>query len=48
MDKPNPVRVYEALARILERKYQVKISYTLINKSKGENHEHDCDRIASR
>jgi hypothetical protein len=31
-NKPNPARVYEALARILERKHQVKISYTLTNK----------------
>lgn len=31
-NKPNPTRIYEALARIMERKYQVKISYTLTNK----------------
>ena len=36
-NQPNPARIYEALAKILERKYQVKISYTLKNKSKGEN-----------
>ncbi len=26
---PNPDRVYAALAKILERKYSVKITYTL-------------------
>lgn len=29
MKKPNPTRVYEALARILERRHGVKITYTL-------------------
>lgn len=28
-NKPNPARVYEALARILERRHGVKITYTL-------------------
>ena len=28
-EKPNPARVYEALARILERRHGVKINYTL-------------------
>jgi len=27
--KPNPIRVYETLARILERREGVKITYTL-------------------
>ena len=31
-NKPNPTRIYEALAKIIERKHQVKISYTLTNK----------------
>lgn len=26
---PNPQRIYEALVKILERKYEVKIKYTL-------------------
>lgn len=26
---PNPQRIYDALAKILERKYEVKIKYTL-------------------
>lgn len=34
---PNPARVYDALARILERRHGVKITYTLETKSKGEN-----------
>lgn len=32
MNKPNPVRVYEALVRILERKNNVKITYQLTPK----------------
>lgn len=28
-NKPNPARVYEALARIIERRHGVKITYTL-------------------
>lgn len=28
-NKPNPARVYEALAKILERRHGVKITYTL-------------------
>lgn len=29
MNKPNPIRVYETLAKILERRNDVKITYTL-------------------
>ena len=29
MKTPNPIRVYETLARILERREGVKITYTL-------------------
>lgn len=37
---PNPARVYEALAKILERRHGVKIQYTLKPKSYGgENYE---------
>lgn len=28
-NKPNPERIYAALAKILERKHEVKITYTL-------------------
>lgn len=28
-NQPNPERIYEALARILERRHGVKITYTL-------------------
>ena len=37
-DTPNPERIYAALASILERRYSVKITYTLVKKE-GENHE---------
>lgn len=30
MTKPNPIRVYETLAKILERRNDVKITYQLI------------------
>lgn len=26
---PNPIRIYETLARIMERKHEVKITYTI-------------------
>jgi hypothetical protein len=29
MKKPNPARIYAALATILERKHEVKITYTI-------------------
>lgn len=36
--RPNPERVYEVIATILERRYDVKIEYT-IERLKGEPHE---------
>lgn len=30
---PNPVRIYAALAKILERKHSVRITYTLHQKT---------------
>ncbi len=33
---PNPDRVYAVIARILERRYGVKIEYTLVPKAKEE------------
>lgn len=35
-NKPNPERIYATLAKILERKYGVKITYKLYQKSKEE------------
>lgn len=32
-NKPNPERIYATLAKILERKYSVKITYKLIPKN---------------
>ena len=41
---PNPARVYEALAKILERRHGVKITYTLKTKNlEGENYEQNCN-----
>ena len=37
MKTPNPERVYAVIASILERRYDIKIEYTLENKE--ENHE---------
>lgn len=31
-NKPNPARIYEALARIMERRHDVKITYQLTPK----------------
>ena len=39
---PSPDRIYAVVARILERRYSVKIEYTL-EKVKEDNHEQDCD-----
>ena len=33
---PNPERVYEVIAKILERRYDVKIEYALIPKNQKE------------
>lgn len=33
MKTPNPQRIYEALARILERRHDVKITYKLTPKN---------------
>ena len=38
---PNPDRIYAVIARILERRYGVKIEYTV--EAKEANHEQDCD-----
>lgn len=44
-NSPNPARVYEALATILERRHGVKITYTLSTKTQGgENYEQHCNR----
>ena len=43
-DTPNPERIYAALASILERRYSVKITYTLVKKE-GENHEQNSNRV---
>ncbi len=46
MNKPNPERVYAAIATILERKYGVKIEYKIIPKpknQKGEAYEQNCN-----
>lgn len=32
-NKPNPERIYAALAAILERRYDVKITYSLTTKN---------------
>jgi hypothetical protein len=32
-NRPNPERIYAALAKILERKHEVKIKYTLTPKT---------------
>ena len=39
---PSPDRIYAVITRILERRYGVKIEYTLINK-KEANHEQTCN-----
>lgn len=33
--KPNPERIYEVIARILERRHGVKIDYTIQPKNQG-------------
>ncbi len=38
MNTPNPERVYAVIASILERRYNVKIEYTLLKKE-GVSHE---------
>lgn len=40
---PNPERIFAVVASILERRYSVKIEYTLIPKAKEANHEQDCN-----
>ena len=37
---PNPDRIYAVIATILQRRYDVKIEYT-IDKKQGGNHEQD-------
>ena len=39
---PNPERIFAVVASILERRYSVKIEYTL-EKAKEANHEQDCN-----
>lgn len=42
MKTPNPERVYAVIASILERRYDVKIEYTIEPKQGGKNeHYHD-------
>ena len=38
MKTPNPERIYAVVASILERRYSVKIEYTISN-IEGGNHE---------
>lgn len=40
MKSPNPERVYAVIVSILERRYNIKIDYEVVVKTKGENHEH--------
>ena len=40
---PNPERIYEVIVAILERRYNVKIEYTLEKVKKEENHEQNCN-----
>lgn len=42
MKTPNPDRVYAVIASILERRYTVKIEYT-VQKLEGGNHEQNRD-----
>lgn len=42
MKTPNPERVYAVIASILERRYDVKIEYT-ISKFEGGNYEQNCN-----
>ena len=39
---PNPDRVFAVISRILERRYGVKIEYTILN-AKEANHESNCN-----
>lgn len=36
MKTPNPERIYAVIASILERRYDVKIDYVVLEKPKGE------------
>ncbi len=38
---PNPDRVYAVIASILQRRYDVKIEYTVSPKFEGGNYERD-------
>ncbi len=38
---PSPERIFAVVASILERRYGVKIEYTI--EAKEANHEQDCD-----
>ncbi len=40
---PNPERIYEVIVAILERRYGVKIEYTLERVKKEANHEQHCN-----
>jgi hypothetical protein len=42
MKTPNPERIYAVVASILERRYSVKIEYTL-SKIEGGNYEQNRD-----
>ena len=42
MNTPNPERIYAVVASILERRYDVKIEYT-ISKNKGDTYEQNCN-----
>lgn len=42
MKTPNPERVYAVIASILERRYDVKIEYT-ISKIEGDTYEQNRD-----
>ena len=39
MNKPNPDRIFAVVASILERRYDVKIEYTMTNTEGGNNRE---------
>ena len=44
---PNPERVYEAIVKILQRRYDVKIVYELLpkNQNQGGSYESNCNPL---